>query len=134
MSLATFKKKTQAKYNNNSVNEAQFSTVGPYRNQGRVGQSTQSRSLTGPNSNGTTLCSKNDNTVVKKASMNTNGMLMSRYRWLRRPYDAAQPLNSISLKPGAGNILYGSQDAYIERKRKEAVCCDTVTVTVDRVL
>ena len=62
--------------------------------------------------------------------MNTNGMLLSRYRWLRRPYDAAQPLNSISLKPGAGNILYGSQDAYIERKRKEAVCCDTVTVTV----
>jgi len=124
MSLATFKKKTQAKYHNNSVNELQFSTVGPYRNQGRVGQSTQSRSLTGPNSNGTTLCSKNDNTVVKKASMNTNGMLLSRYRWLRRPYDAAQPLNSISLKPGAGNILYGSQDAYIERKRKAAVCCD----------
>ena len=129
MSLATFKKKTQAKYHNNSVNEVQFSTVGAYRNQGRVGQSTQSRSLTGPNSNGTTLCSKNDNTVVKKASMNTNGMLMSRYRWLRRPYDAAQPLNSISLKPGAGNILYGSQDAYIERKRKEAMCCDMVTVT-----
>lgn len=129
MSLATFKKKTQAKYHNNSVNEVQFSTVGAYRNQGRVGQSTQSRSLTGPNSNGTTLCSKNDNTVVKKASMNTNGMLMSRYRWLRRPYDAAQPLNSISLKPGAGNILYGSQDAYIERKRKEAMCCEAVTVT-----
>lgn len=124
MSLATFKKKTQAKYHNNSVNEVQFSTVGAYRNQGRVGQSNQSRSLTGPNSNGTTLCSKNDNTVVKKASMNTNGMLMSRYRWLRRPYDAAQPLNSISVKPGAGNILYGSQDAYIERKRKEAMCCD----------
>lgn len=127
MSLATFKKKTQAKYHNNSVNELQFSTVGPYRNQGRVGQS---RSLTGPNSNGTTLCSKNDNTVVKKASMNTNGMLMSRYRWLRRPYDATQPFDSISLKPGAGNILYGSQDAYIERKRKEAMCCDTVRVTV----
>ena len=52
MSLATFKKKTQAKYHNNSVNEVQFSTVGAYRNQGRVGQSTQSRSLTGPNSNG----------------------------------------------------------------------------------
>ena len=129
MSLATFKKKTQAKYHNNSVNEVQFSTVGAYRNQGRVGQSTQSRSLTGPNSNGTTLCSKNDNTVVKKASMNTNGMLMSRFRWLRRPYDATQPFDSISLKPGAGNILYGSQDAYIERKRKEAMCCDMVTVT-----
>lgn len=137
MSLATFKKKTQAKYHNNSVNEVQFSTVGPYRNQGRVGQSTQSRSLTGPNSNGTTLCSKNDNTVVKKASMNTNGMLMSRYRWLRRPYDAAQPLNSISLKPGAGNILYGSQDAYIERKRKAAVCCDNssaLTTIVSRII
>ena len=124
MSLATFKKKTQAKYHNNSVNEVQFSTVGAYRNQGRVGQSNQSRFLTGPNSNGTTLCSKNDNTVVKKASMNTNGMLLSRYRWLRRPYDATQPFDSISVKPGAGNILYGSQDAYIERKRKEAMCCD----------
>ena len=138
MSLATFKKKTQAKYHNNSVNEVQFSTVGAYRNQGRVGQSTQSRSLTGPNSNGTTLCSKNDNTVVKKASMNTNGMLMSRYRWLRRPYNATQPLNSISLKPGAGNILYGSQDAYIERKRKAAVCCDNssalVTTIISRII
>lgn len=43
MSIATLKKKTQAKYNNMSVSQPQFSLNGTLRNQGYVGQSTQSR-------------------------------------------------------------------------------------------
>jgi len=45
MSDATLKRKTQAKYNNNSVGFAQFSLNGGCRNQGWVGQTSLSRSL-----------------------------------------------------------------------------------------
>ena len=45
MSDATLKRKTQAKYNNNSVGMAQFSLNGGCRNQGWVGQTSLSRSL-----------------------------------------------------------------------------------------
>jgi hypothetical protein len=43
MSIATLKRKTQTKYNNMSVSQPQFSLNGGYRNQGYIGQSTQSR-------------------------------------------------------------------------------------------
>ena len=137
MSIATLKKKTAAKYNNVSVNVPQFSTVGGYRSQGWVGQTSLSRSLPRTLRRGDTLrgnggccgtypivsivnpdlCCKNDNKVIKKASMNTNGMLMSRYRWIRRP----APYTSV--KPGAGNILYRSEGDLTERKRKAVTCC-----------
>jgi hypothetical protein len=45
MSVATLKKKTQAKYNNMSVGQNQFSLNGTHRSQGWVGQSMLSRSL-----------------------------------------------------------------------------------------
>jgi hypothetical protein len=48
MSLATLKKKTQAKYKNASVNTNGFSLNGIHRNQGYVGQSSSGRSLSRP--------------------------------------------------------------------------------------
>ena len=45
MSLATLKKKTQAKYKNNSVNKSTFSLNGTTRNQGYVGQTSLSRTF-----------------------------------------------------------------------------------------
>ena len=45
MSLATLKKKTEAKYKNLSVGLPQFSINGSLRNQGYVGQTSLSRSL-----------------------------------------------------------------------------------------
>ena len=46
MSIATLKRKTQAKYNNMSVgNTHGFSINGTHRNQGYVGQTSLSRSL-----------------------------------------------------------------------------------------
>ncbi len=45
MSLATLKKKTQAKYKNNSVNKGTFSLNGTTRNQGYVGQTSLSRTF-----------------------------------------------------------------------------------------
>jgi len=137
MSIATLKKKTAAKYNNVSVNVPQFSIIGGYRNQGWVGQTSLSRSLPRSLRNGPTLrgsggccgtynvahpvtspdlCCKNNNKVMKKASMGTNGMLMTKYRWIRRP----RPFTSV--KPGAGNILYRSQGQYILQKHQEQLC------------
>ena len=45
MSIATFKKKTMAKYNNVSVGQPAFSLNGTHRSQGYVGQTMLSRSL-----------------------------------------------------------------------------------------
>ena len=45
MSIATLKRKTQAKYNNVSVGQPQFSLNGTHRNQGYVGQTMLSRHL-----------------------------------------------------------------------------------------
>ncbi len=142
MSIATLKKKSYARYGGLSTQVPQFSTTGTHRNQGWVGQTSLSRTLVRSLRNGPTLrghggccgyypqnhsiigpelCSKNDNKVVKKASMNTKGMLMSKYRWIRRP----SPYTSV--KPGSGFILYRSQGARIERKHKEVVCSACMT-------
>ena len=136
MSIAILKKKTAAKYNNVSVNVPHFSTVGGYRNQGWVGQTSLSRSLPRSLRRGDTLrgyggccgtytiansvinpdlCCKNNNKVIKRASMNTAGMIMTKYRWIRRP----RPYTSV--KPGAGNILYRAESELIERKKEKCI-------------
>ena len=45
MSIATLKKKTQAKYKNMSVSQPQFSLNGTLRNQGYIGQTSHSRTF-----------------------------------------------------------------------------------------
>jgi hypothetical protein len=45
MSIQTMKKKTEAKYRNNSVGYSQFSLVGTHRNQGYIGQEMASRTI-----------------------------------------------------------------------------------------
>ena len=103
MSLATLKKKTQAKYNNVSVNTPAFSLNGTTRNQGYIGQTSLSRSLpktilkeTIPHGHGG-CCStfykarvvqsgvdyQNNSNVVKKSVLSTRGMLANRkHRYL----------------------------------------------------
>lgn len=105
MSIATLKKKTQAQYNNNSVGFRQFSLNGTHRNQGYVGQDTLGRSLPRTLAKGNTLrghggccgtfpiapsilsgiTSTEDNQVVKSSVLDNNGMLATKYRWIRRP-------------------------------------------------
>ena len=55
MSLATLKKKTASKYNNNSVNTSGFSLNGKHRNQGYVGQTSLSRTILRTPAKGVTL-------------------------------------------------------------------------------
>jgi hypothetical protein len=98
MSIATLKKKTQAKYNNNSVGERIFSLNGTRRSQGYVGQTSLSRSLPKTLMNGPTMrghggccgtyymsniiqsavTSLNDPNVVKSSTINTVGLLESK--------------------------------------------------------
>ena len=73
------KNKTNEKYNNLSVGKKQFSINGTTRSQGWVGQSSLSRTVTTPS-----IC-LNDNRVIKSSVVETNGMIKTKYRWIRRP-------------------------------------------------
>lgn len=106
MSIATLKRKTQAQYNNISVGQKAFSLNGTRRSAGYVGQDTLGRSLVRSLSRGGALkghggcCGNyqmsqivtspemaclNDPNVVKSSSLNNTGLIMTKYRWIRRP-------------------------------------------------
>jgi len=135
MSIVTLKKKTQNQYNNLSVNQKQFSLHGGHRSQGFVGQTMLSRSL--PRTlmvgnvprghgglhgayhkakmvvDGTGLGNNtlNNSNVMKPSVLDTNGMIMTKYRWIRRP----QPFTSV--KPDA-TINLQTQQQHIEILRR----------------
>ena len=134
MSVATLKKKTEAKYNLarigdiNGLNlhrvhksigsDTVFSLNGTRRSQGYVGQDTLGRSLSRTLMRGnvirghggccgkypvkpivqSSIISTNNPNVVKRSVKNTNGMIMSQYRWIRRgyPYTSVKPDNTLN--------------------------------------
>jgi hypothetical protein len=134
MSIATLKRKTQTKYNNMSVGQAGFSLNGTHRNQGYVGQTSLSRSLPRTLMNGNTVrghggccgtftvgpivqsgvTSVEDSTVVKQSSLNTSGMLSTKYRWIKRPAPYA------TVKPDNNNNR-NSQSDYVQRLAKKTI-------------
>jgi len=136
MSIATLKRKTAAKYNNNSVNQKHFSLNGGYRNQGWVGQSNLSRSLPQTYMRGDTLrgyggcCgqykitpqitsdiqSTNNNKIMKSSVLSNDGMLATQYRWATRP----QPFTSV--KPDNNHNL-NDQGDYIDLKQRKTIYC-----------
>jgi hypothetical protein len=140
MSLATLKKKSQAKYNNMSVNTGGFSLNGTRRIQGYVGQTSLSRTLVrglrnGPDLRGHGGCCKtgnenpiiqnesihmNDNSVVKKSSLSTQGMLKTRY--------CNNSCNTV--KPDNNNNA-NSQTDFIARKKKECINCTTTAINLN---
>ena len=105
MSINTLKRKTQAKYNNVSVGQPQFSLNGGYRNQGWVGQTSLSRSL--PRTlmrdgvarghggrQGTfyqapivtsSINYQENPQVIKSSVLDNTGMLQVKTQWVRRP-------------------------------------------------
>jgi hypothetical protein len=131
MSIATLKKKTQAKYNNMSVGLKQFSLNGGYRSQGYVGQTSLSRSLPRTLMRGNVACgyggccgtfpigtivqsavvSLNNPNVIKPSVINTDGMIEKRFMWVKRP----QPFSST--KANSFNNL-NDQGTYIENVTK----------------
>ena len=135
MSIVTLKRKTQTQYNNMSVGRAGFSLNGTRRSAGYVGQDTLGRSLIRSLSRNGALkghggcCGKypvkeikmspemaglNNPAVVKSASLTTSGLLMTKYRWIRRP----QPY-SATKSDDTKNI--NDQSSYIEYIAKKAI-------------
>jgi len=133
MSIVALKRKTAAKYNNSSVGVPQFSINGGYRNQGWVGQTSLSRSFIKTPHRGVTprghggccgtynvsvVCPRepctNNNSVIKKSVVSTDGMLDGKYRWIRRP----APYTSV--KPDVNHNL-NQQSEYISRVVKQTL-------------
>lgn len=135
MSIATLKKKTQAKYNNMSVGSKHgFSLNGTHRSQGFVGQTSLSRSLPRTLMRGNVMrghggccgtypqhsiiqsavTSTEDTSVLKSSVVDTAGMLAMKYRWILRPAPYA------SVKPGDAMNNNGQED-YIQRLRKNTI-------------
>lgn len=105
MSLATLKKKSAAKYKNNSVGLEQFALNGTRRLQGYVGQTSLSRTDVSSRMSGNSLkghggnfgsyptrviktqqtdkCLEDSN-VVKDSTLNTRGMIREKYKWVFR--------------------------------------------------
>jgi hypothetical protein len=146
MSVATLKKKTLAKYNNMSVGDGGFSLNGTRRSQGYIGQSMVSRHFPSTPMRGNTArghggcCGKynkttivqsgvcfptnpingssanNNPNVIKSSVLGTNGMIQTKYRWIRRP----APYTTV--KPDI-NMIQNTQKAYIEALTKKTVAC-----------
>jgi len=136
MSIATLKRKTFAQYNNNSVNEKNFSINGTTRSQGWVGQTSLSRSLiktpmvgTTPKGVGGGCCGAypihivypsgieyfNDNSYIKPSVLSNDGSIATHYRWITRPqpFTTVKPDNNISLNNSAGAYTINLQRAVI---------------------
>lgn len=141
MSIVVLKRKTNAKYNNMSVGQAQFSLNGGYRNQGWVGQTSLSRHYPKTPMKGSGGCcgkynnvpvvlsavtSTENNKIMKTSSIGTPGMISTQYRWIRRP----QPYAVV--KPDSNNNN-NDGGTYIENLRKKTIteadsCFKTTTV------
>jgi hypothetical protein len=110
MSIVVLKRKTLAQYHNNSHSPDGFSLNGTHRSQGYIGQTSLSRSLPRTLMKGNTpkghggCCGKyyqgtiiqsgvtslENPAVVKKSTMNTRGLIDTKYRWIRRPKPFAE--------------------------------------------
>ena len=104
MSEATLKRKTAAKYNNNSVGTG-FYLNGGHRSQGWIGQDTLGRSLPKTPMKGNVVkghggcCgtyqqkeivnsavnSLNNPNIMKRSVLSNDGMICTKYRWIWRP-------------------------------------------------
>lgn len=154
MSEAILKRKTSAKYNNNSVGKG-FSLNGTHRSQGWIGQDTIGRSFPKtlmkgniPKGHGgccgsypqkdivtSAITSLNDPSVIKKSSLNSNGMIREKYRWIWRPQpfsttkqDTSRTINDqssyiSSLSVTVSNLIDASYSTFIDQKKSYS-CCD----------
>lgn len=136
MSIATLKKKSEAKYNNNSVGAPLFSLNGTHRNQGYVGQTSLSRFTSrtlvrngGLRNHGgccgtfnigqpvfSGITTTEDSNVVKKSVMNNDAMLQTKYRWIRRPqpYAVVKPDSNHNVNSQSMHIVIIRDDAIHE--------------------
>jgi len=127
MSIATLKKKSSAKYNNNSAGAPLFSLNGTHRNQGYVGQTSLSRFTSrtlvrngGVRNHGgccgtftmgqpvlSGIRTTENSNVVKNSVLNNGGMIQTKYRWIRRPqpYSVVKPDNNHNVNSQCDHIV-----------------------------
>jgi hypothetical protein len=135
MSLQTLKRKTNARYNNNSVGFKQFSIEGSRRNQGYVGQDVLGRTILKTPFRGNTpqgyggccgdypvsvltpygTCTVEDSSIVKSSVLSNYGSIHTHYRWITRP----APF--ISVKPDSNFGLNLTEGVYLQRLRKRVI-------------
>jgi len=144
MSIATLKRKTQAKYNNSSVGQKAFSLNGTHRSQGYVGQTSISRSLprtlmNGPTPRGYGSCcgnyytghiiqsavtSLNDPTVVKGSVISTKGMIEEKLQCMsniQEPYFTFGNVSQYTIVKPDTNKNLNRQSDYIISLAKKAI-------------
>ena len=151
MSIVTLKRKTQAKYNNMSVGQKQFSLNGTHRNQGYVGQTTLSRSLPTTLMKGNVIrghggcCGhypikpivqsgvnyQEDSSVVKHSVLNTAGMIETKYQCIGECSLGTNVCEGSSkrinhVKPDNNNNTNSQQDYISSVANKAVVGCNTV--------
>ena len=144
MSIVALKKKSK-RYTNKLSSNKVFSLNGGYRNQGRIGQTSLSRSLTGTKFKGAepighggccgrynitilnTKCSNiNDSNIIKKSSINTRGMIDSRIKYPTSVFNTSCINSCLGSKDIFKDlsVLNKSQSTNITKKRKETINCD----------
>ena len=136
MSIATLKKKSAAKYNNNSAGAPLFSLNGTHRNQGYVGQTSLSRFTSrtlvrngGLRNHGgccgtfnigqpvlSGITTTEDSSVVKNSVLNNDGMIQTKYRWIRRPqpYAVVKPDSNHNVNSQSMHVVIIRDDAIRE--------------------
>lgn len=158
MSIATLKKKSAAKYNNSSVNVPLFSLNGTHRNQGYVGQESSSRFTSrtlvrngGLRNHGgccgtfdigqpvfSGITTTEDSNVVKNSVLSNDGMISTKYRWIRRPqpYAVVKPDSNHNINSQSMNIVIIRDDAirdaascYAVQECPTGSCNSSVTYT-----
>jgi hypothetical protein len=147
MSIATLKKKTQAKYNNLSVGLPRFSINGTLRNQGYVGQTSLSRFTSRTLYNGiyprghggccgtfkigqtvqSGILPLNNPNVIKASVVSTKGMIEEELKCLNslriQNWKKKLPTRTVNTVKPDNNQRQTDQGDYITNKAKQAIQC-----------
>jgi hypothetical protein len=142
MSIVALKRKTLAQYHNNSHSPDGFSLNGTHRSQGYIGQTSLSRSLPRTLMKGNTpkgyggCCGKyyqgtiiqsgvtslENPAVVKKSTMNTRGLIDTKYRWIRRPKPFAE-VKHIANSHSQSEYIYFIKQKTLKETRPDGSPC-----------
>jgi hypothetical protein len=142
MSIVVLKRKTLAQYHNNSHSPNGFSLNGTHRSQGYIGQTSLSRSLPRTLMKGNTpkghggCCGKyyqgtiiqsgvtslENPAVVKKSTMNTRGLIDTKYRWIRRPKPFAE-VKHIANSHSQSEYIYFIKEKTLKETRPDGSPC-----------
>lgn len=147
MSIATLKKKTQAKYRNMSVSQPQFSLNGTLRNQGYIGQTSHSRTFVHTPMLGNTVKGhggkygeyKQAPIIVEASIFTTNDPTQVKQSVGNHAMDIAVQNRFLSCRewpcsnPVVKKMEYSSE-TYTEELRKRTLKCEAVNCEEDKIV